>query len=419
MKYINRNIENTLINLANSFPVVMVTGPRQVGKSTLLEIALKEKIPNLNVISLDNLTLRENAINDPELFIRTHKPPLLIDEFQYAPELLNYIKIEVDKNRLDCLKNDNNPNGMYFLTGSQIFNTMENISESLAGRVGILKLFGLSNKELNYQVNDSFVPIFDELINKDKTEILDVYEIYNKILKGSFPELYNNTDINIENFYDSYFQTYIEKDIRKKIKEENELVFKKFVQALAARTSQELNILDICKDVGITTNTANSWLSLLINSGLVYLLQPYFSNKLSSIIKRPKLYFTDTGLCSYLTGYVDARTLEKGQLSGAIFENYVIMEIVKSYTNSGKDPSKYLSYYRDKNHKEIDLLITKNNTIYPIEIKKSSNPDIKAIKNFSILNNFDEEKGEGGVICLCSDITKIKDNYYRIPLELI
>lgn len=419
-KYITRTIEKTLCKIADSFPVVMITGPRQVGKTTLLSMINSTKFTSLNYISLDDINVRALAIEDPELFLRTYKTPLIIDEFQYAPNLLSYIKIIVDNKRLESLKNDNIPsNGLFYLTGSQAFQTMNQVSESLAGRVGILDLYGLTTREINAKDESFFLPDIKLLETKEKVKELNTLELYEKILKGSYPELYRNENIDANKYFETYIRTYIERDIRQLINVQDEIKFLKFISNVAVRTAQELNMTDICNGVGIANSTGEQWLSILTNTGLIYLLQPYSNNNVSRIVKKPKIYFMDTGIACYLAGYLDAVTLEKSAFNGAIFETYVITEIIKSYANQGMDARKYLYYYRDNNGKEIDLLIIYNNVIYPIEIKKSSNPSKESIKNFNVIEKFNIKAGTGGVICMKSNLFPIDKNNYFIPIELI
>lgn len=417
--YIKRTIENAIRKNEKSFPVVMITGPRQVGKTTLLNMIMKEN-KEITYVSLDDLNARTLAIEDPELFFRTYETPLIIDEFQYAPNILSYIKIQVDKKRLENLENDKiKCNGLYYLTGSQAFQTMKNITESLAGRVGILDLYGLSNREINKVEEDIFIPDLEILKNKVKVKKLSTLKLYEKIIRGSYPELYKNQDMDKNKYFETYIRTYIERDIRQIINVQEELKFLKFINNIAARTGQELNMTDICNGIGISNSTGDRWLSILTNSGLVYLLQPYFNNTVARIIKKPKIYFMDTGLACYLAGYIDAVTLEKSAYSGAIFETYVISEIIKSYTNQGIEAKKYLYYYRDNNLKELDLLIIYNNIVYPIEIKKSASPKRDSIKNFEVVNKFGMKVGNGGVICMKEELFPIDKNNNYIPIELI
>ena len=421
MDYVSRTMEKTVDKMKKSFPVIMITGPRQVGKTTLLSMMVeKDKNEKINFISLDDLNARTLAIEDPELFLRTYEMPLIIDEFQYAPNLLSYIKIIVDKKRLENLKNNRvKCNGLFYLTGSQAFETMENVTESLAGRIAVLDMNGLTNRELENIEDEVFVPDLEILKNKKLTEVLSTIQVFDKIIKGSYPEIYKNEELDRSEYFETYIRTYIERDIRQLINVQDEIKFLKFISNVAVRTGQELNLSDICNGIGITSVTAEKWLSILKNTGIVYLLQPYSNNNVARIVKKPKVYFMDTGLACYLAGYMDSKTLEKSAYNGAIFETYVISEIIKSYINNGLDAKKYLYYYRDNNGKEIDLLIIKNNVVYPIEIKKSANPGKEAIKNFSVVKKFGLEVGNGGVICMKSEIFPIDRENNYIPIELI
>lgn len=419
MKYISRTIEEKLISMIDKYQVIMITGPRQVGKSTLLSFIARKFNFNINRVSLDDLILRNQAVEDPELFLRTHETPLIIDEFQKAPELLSYIKMIVDDDNEKIVFGEKEKvKTLYFLTGSQIFETMEEVSESLAGRVGILDLYGLSERELEGLKSDLFVPNIVDIKKRVRTKYNSTLDLYKKIYKGSYPELYTS-DKDVEQYYSDYLRTFIEKDIRKLINIKDEYKFIKFVSSLAARTGQEFVASQVASQVGIDDKTANSWISILKNTGIIYLLQPYMNNTVGRAVKREKIYFTDTGLACYLAGYVDYITLEKSAYSGAIFETYIVDEIIKSFVNQGKDARKHLYYYRDNNQKEIDLLINYNNVIYPVEIKKSANPGKDAIKNFSVVNSFEGQPGNGIVLCMTKEIIALDDNNYMVPIEYI
>ena len=419
MNYINRSIEKEIIKLSNSFPAIVITGPRQVGKTTMLRFLSDNMDKKLNYVSLDNLKDRALAIQDPELFLEMYQSPLIIDEFQYAPNLLSYIKIEIDNKRLDSLKNNNNNNGMYFLTGSQSFLSMKEVTESLAGRIGIVNLYGLSSREINKEPNNLFIPEVSRLKKKKVLVNIPYKELWKRIFFGSFPEIYKNKNIELEKFYDGYVKTYIERDIRDLINVKDEIKFMKFMISVAARTGQELNLNEICNDAEISNPTANEWLSILVNTGLVFLLEPYSTNIIKRIVKRPKLYFMDTGLACYLAKYPSSEILESSAFSGHIFETYVISEIIKSYTNNGLDPKRYLSYYRDNNKKEIDLIIEYNNILYPIEIKKNKNPNKECIKNFVVLKDFNKKVGNGIVLCNIDTIYPIDKNNWYVPIKYI
>ena len=418
MPYIKRSIEKVFKEMEKTFPVVMVTGSRQVGKTTMLKELTENK--NINYVTLDSLDARALAKEDPELFLRTYETPLIIDEFQYAPNILSYIKIIVDEKRHERVKDSNvKVNGLFYLTGSQVFEIMEETPESLAGRVGILDLYTLSNREMNGLDGEIFLPDSKLLKKKEKTEMLTISKLFEKILNGGYPEIFINKNMSRAKFFDSYIRTYIERDIRKLINVKDEIKFYKFIGNVAARTAQELNITDICKDIGITNTTGEKWLSILVNTGIVFLLQPYSNNTVARVVKRPKIYVTDTGLSCYLAGYLDSLTLEKSAYNGAIFETYVVTEILKSFSNNGEDAKKHLYYYRDNNGKEIDLLIIYDNVVYPIEIKKSASPKTDAIKKLDVVKKFGMQVGNGGVICMKQDIFPIDRNNNYIPIEYL
>ncbi len=414
--YIKRLLEDDIIENSKAFPVILVCGPRQVGKTTILEKLSNNKI---NYVSLDDPLERKNAIEDPALFLENHKPPLIIDEIQYATGLLPYIKMRVDQIRLGAFQNDIPSTGLYYLTGSQMFTMMQNVSESLAGRVGIIDMYGLSYSELIEKTQTYFLPTMERCKKRETYPRPETLEVFEKIIRGSFPALYQNENISTEKFYNGYLRTYLERDIRNLINIKEETKFLTFMSAAAARTGQELNYDSLARDAEIDNKTAKSWLSYLRTSGLIFLLQPYSNNPTTRAIKSPKMYFTDTGLACYLAGYSDAKTLEKSAINGNIFETYVVMEIVKSFVNDNKDPRLYLNFYRDSNQVEIDLIITMNNIIYPIEIKKTKNPDKSMIKNFNILNKGEKEIGEGGIICMVDKMIPLDSKNSAIPIQCI
>lgn len=401
--YLKRIIEDRLNYLSKHFPAVVITGARQTGKTTLIKQAAGDSI---TYVTLDYPQIRNLAVSDPELFLQQYNPPLIIDEIQYAPGLLPYIKIEIDKDR---------KNGQYYLTGSQAFRLMKNVSESLAGRVGILNLYGFSRAEILNKNETPFLPSND-LVEKESETLTSVFD---KIFRGSMPQMVIDKELDAESFFGEYTQTYIERDIREIIEIKNESRFQKFISCVAIRTGQELNLSDISKDVGIDSKTSESWLSLLVSSGLVYLLRPYSGNTIKRIVKRPKLYFMDTGLACYLSLWNNPRVLEQSAMAGAMFETYVVSEIIKEYSNQGIDVRSRLSYYRDNNGKEIDLMIIENGCIYPIEIKKSATPGKDALKNFAVLNSLNHEIGEGAVICLSSMPYPLDSKNKVIPVGMI
>ena len=419
-EYRKRTIEKSLKSLINKCPVIMITGLRQVGKTTLLNYLAISSEEKINYVSLDNLLVRAQAKEDPELFLRNYDTPLIIDEFQYAPELLSYIKIKVDNARKNEMFGDKKEAGtLYYLTGSQVFQTMKNVSESLAGRIGVLDLYGFSTRELENIEEEIFIPDINLLKNKEKVKTKLTSQIYENIINGSYPEVNAENGRDREQFYETYIGTYIERDVRQLINIKDETKFIKFITSVAARTAQEYNAFDIANDVGVDSKTIDKWVSILKNTHLIYMLQAYSNNNIQKAIKRPKIYFMDTGLACYLTGYVNSETLEKSAYNGAIFETYIISEIIKSYTNNGKDPRTRLYYYRDLNQKEIDLLVFYDNKVYPVEIKKSANPGKTALKNFEVANKFGVEVGNGIVLCMMENIMAIDDKNYYVPIEYI
>ena len=401
---IKRNLENTVLNLTQHFPVILLTGPRQVGKTTLFEILNTE---NREYITLDDMQQRKLAKQDPALFLQIHKPPLFIDEVQYAPELFSYIKMYVDKNK---------KNGDFWITGSQKFHLMKNITETLAGRVAIVDMLGISQSELQNSGNIPFLPNQKWIETKSKVKSLDIIEVYKKIFRGSFPKLVADTNMPRNIFYSSYLQTYVERDVKDITKIGDNLNFLTFLKTIAARTGQLLNYADIANNIGIDIKTVQAWVSILETSGIIKLLHPYHNNLAKRTIKTPKVYFLDTGLCSYLCDWDSELTLMNGAMSGNILETYVFSEILKSYWNQGLSPNIY--FYRDKDQKEIDFIIEQNNTLYPIEVKKSASPlNIKT--SFGVLNKFDKEIGNGAVICFYSSIFPISSTINAIPVSLI
>lgn len=403
--YIHRIMESKLRYLSEHFPVVMVCGARQVGKTTLLN-RIKEKNEQIQYVTLDYPRLRSLAREDPELFLQQYRTPLIIDEIQYAPELLPYIKIRADQAH---------QKGLYYLTGSQMFHMMKNVSESLAGRVGILSMYSLSRAEIEGRNSAPFLPGQTKMMESADT-ITDIFE---RIYRGGMPQMVTDKELLPEDYFGAYMQTYLERDIRNLISVKDENKFLKFISCAAARTSQGVNLADMGKDVEIDRKTAEGWLSILVSSGIVHLLKPYSGNTVKRIIKRPKLYFMDTGLACYLTFWNNPRALELSAMAGAMFENYVVSEIIKGYANQGLDVRSRLCYYRNHNGKEIDLIILENGRLYPVEIKKSADPGKSALKNFSILDSLPEETGEGAVICMTPMVVPLDEKNKLIPVSCI
>lgn len=388
-------------NVSDTFKVLLITGPRQVGKTTLL---LSLKPDNMNYVTLDDVNLRRQAQEDPKMFLEEHPWPLLIDEAQYAPELFSYMKIIVDKEQ---------KNGMYWLTGSQQFHLMKNASDSLAGRVGIINLNSFTYSEIIQNENKK---LFDP-IDIRKSPKIDVNDLYKIIYKGGMPELYNNKNISQEIFFQGYIDTYISRDVKSLTEIGNEMAFKKFIVSVASRTGEQLNYSSLANDSGISVPTAIKWLSILVTSGIVYLLEPYMSSQLKRITHIPKIIFMDTGLACYLAGWNSARDLQLSSSAGHYLESYIISEIVKSYNARGIRPN--ISYYRDKDGKEIDLIFYKNNKLYPFEIKKTASPNSDMIKNFKELQKTKKEIGTGGIICFYDELMHLDKNNYIIPVSSV
>lgn len=419
--YYERTIEPTIKSISQTFPVLIVTGPRQVGKTTLLSRMAET---GRKIVSLDNPTIRALAKSDPEMFLQRYQPPVLIDEVQYATELFDYIKIYVDREKRP---------GDFWLTGSQTFHMMKKATESLAGRAGIVRMSGLSNSEIFGNHFPPFrVDIPDLMDRMNVVKAMMLSDVYSRIFKGSMPRLYENDAVNQEQYYESYLETYISRDIKDLTPVADDTAFLNFMSAIAARTATNVNYEALAGEVGISAPTAKQWLSILVSSGLVALIQPYSNNILKRVIKAPRMYFLDTGLCAHLTRWSSPETLERGAMDGQFFETWVVSEIYKSYINAGKQPPLY--FYRDSNKKEIDLLIYQDGVLTPIEIKKGAAPK-DAVKNFSVLSPIEKDPSEelvfsgsahlktiigtGAVICMASDMLPIDKKNWYIPAWLI
>ena len=407
MEYISRSLEKVVSEVTKEYPVVLVTGPRQVGKTTMLQKLMEGT--DRSYVSLDDLNERNLAKTDPELFLQLHKPPVLIDEVQYAPELFTYIKVLVDKNHAP---------GDFWLTGSQVFKLMRGIQESLAGRVAVLSLTSLSQAELCDGEMEPFTVDMDALtIRRKKRKQADTREIFERIFKGSMPAIVSGQNSNSQIFYSSYLTTYIERDVRELSDAIDSLKFYNFITAVAARCGQMLNVADIARDADINQKQAKDWLGILETLGIIFYLHPYSNNLLKRLVKTPKLYFYDTGLVCYLTKWSSADTLLSGAMNGAILENYVVSEIMKTYLNSGKEPFMY--YYRDKDSREIDIVLEHDGVINPIEIKKTSNPGSELTKVFNLLDHSSTPRSKGAVICMKPELSAIDRDNYIVPVWMI
>lgn len=396
-----REAKKIIDEINNNFKILLVTGPRQVGKTTLL-LSLKPK--NMEYVSLDDEVLRNQANKDPKLFLEEHPYPLLIDEAEYAPNLFTYLKMKVDEVE---------EYGMYWLTGSQQFHLMKKASESLAGRVGIINLNSFTYSEIKQNTNKT---LFDPTDLK-KAPPIEANELYEIIYKGGMPELYKNKNLKRELYFQSYIDTYISRDVREITKIGNLEAFKKFIVSVASRTGEQLNYTALALDAGVTVPTSKAWLSILVSSGLVYLLEPYLSSELKRLTHIPKIIFMDTGLACFLAGWESARELQLSSNAGHYLETFIISEIIKSYNARGIKPN--ISYYRDKEKNEIDLILYKNNTLYPFEIKKTASPNKTMIKNFEKLNQSKKNIGTGGIICFYDKLLKLDEKNYIIPISSV
>ena len=424
MTYIKRAAEDTIARISQMFPVLLVTGPRQVGKTTLLQrLADLQQDEGIHrkYVTLDDPDVRYLAKRDPALFLQRYSPPVLIDEIQYATELLPYIKMSVDRSKRK---------GDFWITGSQVFRLMKNVSESLAGRVGIVNLLGLSDAEIYQEPSRPFQTDAAYLMQRFSVRTRkDLNEIYQRIFRGSMPELYADENVDWETYYRSYVDTYLQRDIRDLAQVADEMQFYHFMTIVAAHTSKPVVYEELATAAGISAPTAKKWLSILVSSHIIALVHPYHSNMLKRVVKMPMIHFPDTGLAAYLLKWGNPEALERGAMSGAFFESYVFSEIYKSYLNAGKEPPIY--YYRDKDQKKIDLLLYQNGILSPIEIKKAASPGIKAIKNFKVLEPVTQEEtfcgleslkteiGTGSVICMANDLLPIDEKNWYVPVWLI
>ena len=410
---IPRTIKEAVLKAMKNKPVVLITGARQVGKSTLCGEIKKEY--GYEYVSLDNLRERETAIRDPELFLSLHKFPLIIDEVQYAPRLLDAIESIVNKVKFDGGDNK----GMYILTGSQVYSLMENVSESLAGRVSIIEMSPFSLREIKGLEELPFV--INPSINQKRSQnnIIKVNELYNYIVKGFYPELYDNLEMDSETFYSDYVKTYIERDVSQIINLNDKLKFQRFMEVLASLTGEEFVANNLAKCIGVSLPTIESWLSVLVAGNIVYLLEPYNENStLKRVVKRPKLYFTDTGLACYLARLNNEEVLKNSIFSGRFVETFIVNEIIKSYKNNNKKASFY--YYRDADQKEIDLIMLDGGILHLIECKSGisySKRDVSAFYTLKKSTNYNV--GASAIVCSTESIYSIDDDIYVIPLGAI
>ena len=406
--YIRRHIEQAVERTAKMFGALIVTGPRQVGKTTLL----RNITGDIAYVTLDDPITLQSAIEETGTFFKDYPPPVFVDEIQYAPTLFPYIKMYIDKFKTK---------GQFFLSGSQQFQMMKNVSESLAGRIGILNLLGLSLREIEgIEFYKPFLPTEDYYsARKNNLKEIEYQDVWKNIHRGGMPELVCNQDFDWRTFYASYVKTYIERDVRELTQVGDEIKFLRFMTVVAAQAGRLLNMASLARDVGVSQPTINRWLSILRASGIIYLLEPYHNSLAKRAIKTPKIYFLDTGLAAYLTRWLTEETLRTGAQAGAFFESFVIAEIVKSYYNAGiLEPQLY--FYRDKEQNEIDLLIYENGTLYPIEIKKHADPKKSDIAAFSSLDKIPGVvRGSGGLVCMYDNLITLADQNRVIPVKYL
>lgn len=408
MNYIERTLERKFLRMSSFFKAVLVTGARQVGKTTMLKHLAKEQ--NRTYVSMDNAMARMLAKSDPVLFFQTYKPPIIIDEIQKATELFEQIKLICDENE---------EKGLFWLTGSQQFKMMNNVRETLAGRIGILELYSLSKSETENvvfpnELDFSLPSLLERQLLAKKNDVIDVFE---HIWRGGMPDVLKADGEQRQEYFNSYIETYLMRDVSEEGGITDTVRFRKFLGACAALTAEQVNYKNLAEAAEISQPTAKQWLRLLQGLGIVYLLPPFANNELKRLTKTPKMYFCDTGLCAGLSMWLTRDTLMNGAASGHYFENYVVIELLKHYAYA---PSKAtLSYYRDSNMKEIDIFVEQNGLIHPLEIKKSANPDRREVRKYELLDKAGLKRGSGGIVCMCEEVIPIDERNCFIPCNLI
>ena len=420
--YIPRALEPVVKRYSQHFKVVVVTGPRQVGKTTMLKYLMEQESQEQDIarsyVSLDNTSIRQVAKTDPALFLQRYHPPILIDEIQKAPELLPYIKEVVDSSE---------QTGLFWLTGSQPFHLMSAVSESLAGRAGVVEMLGLSASEIYGAPSETFAATPDYFMRRVSTrQARDVTEVYADICKGSLPAIRALPDDLRAGGYESYLDTYIMRDIRDLAQVGDELKFRSFMTACAALTGKPVVYADLARLADISEKTAKTWLSLLTSSYLVKVVQPYANNLLKRLSKQPIMHFLDTGLACYLSGWTNAAVLEAGAMSGQFFETYAFGEVYRSFINAGTRPPLY--FFRNNDKREIDMLLERDGTLYPIEVKKTASPSIKDTRNLGVLDPvaqddipeelaaFKRDIGCGCIMCMAQDTYPVSDRAWAFPV---
>lgn len=408
MEYIHRSLERKFLKMSSSFKVVMLTGARQVGKSTMLKHLAKDS--GRVYISMDDLNLRELAQRDPKLFFQIYQPPILIDEVQKAPALFEEIKLLCD---------ESDERGRFWLTGSQSKRLMRQAGDSLAGRICILKMFSLSAKELAGKADDipdnyTFSSFLQRSKNYPENNILQVYD---RIWKGGMPDMLSmDTELRLA-YWNSYIDTYLIRDAVDDNGIQDTEGFRKFLRACAAFSAELLNYNDLGNAAGVSAVTAKEWIKVLQSMGIIFLLEPFYNNELKRMIKTPKLYFCDTGLCSFLSSWTSRDTLMNGAASGHYLENYVVSEILKNTSYGEKTVS--LNFYRDTNQKEIDLVLEIEGRLYTFEIKRTASPERKLIRTFSLLEKSGKELKAGGIICMAEKPFPMDSSNFLLPVNLL
>ncbi len=409
MEYISRHMENRVLALSKSYSTILLTGPRQAGKTTMLRALAEKENIGRKYVTLDDLTERDMAKNDPALFLQLHQPPVLIDEVQYAPELFTYIKIHVDEHH--------NP-GAFWMTGSQIFRLMRGVQESLAGRVALLHMSPLSQREILGAPCAPFAPDLERLLaERDQINPVTTPELFARLWRGSMPGLISGPMLDRNVFYSSYLSTFVERDVRELSSSVDALKFNRFVTAVAARCSQLLNYNALAEDADIDIQTSKAWINILETLGIIFLLHPYSNNVLKRTIKTPKVYFYDTGLVCYLTRWSSPEVAESGAMSGALLENFTVSEIMKSYQNAGLEP--YLYFYRDRDAKEIDVILEGDGRLCPLEIKKTATPDRRLTRVFNVINRSPLQLGTGAVLCMADKFSAFDKDNLIVPIWMI
>ena len=408
MAYIKRTLEESIKKINEDYSCLLLIGPRQVGKTTMLEHLMDET--SRQKVTLDDAENRRLAKTDPALFLEMHPAPVLIDEVQYAPELFSYIKIAVDNGAAP---------GSYWLTGSQAFQLMELAQESLAGRTAILYMSALSQSELYGDGTKRPLSLSVERLNRRKEHLSSCkpIEMYERIWNGGMPGHRNGKYKDRDVFYSSYIQTYINRDVSDMIPGVDKLLFADFIRAAACRVGQMLNTHDIAGDVGVSDDTAKRWLQVLEKSEVIFYLRPYSNNLLKRTVKTPKMYFFDTGLVAYLTRYSSPEILMNGAINGAILENYTVAEIRKTWSNSAKEA--LFHYYRDKDTNEIDMVIEVDGELHPLEIKKSTNPGTEMASAFKVLDKGSVPRGSGAILCLREELSAVDRSTFMLPIWMI